>query len=258
MRIFVCLKQVPDTETRIKINADKNGIDTNGIKWIMNPYDEHAVEEAVKLKEAAGTGKVTVISVGPKLRLVNALRTAMAMGADDGILIDGPETLDLLTTAKALASAIKKEGPFDLLVTGKLSIDDGAGAVSQMLAQLLDLPQVTNVNKLEKTPEGWTAEREVEGGAREVYEVQGAALIAANKGLNKPRFASLPGIMKAKAKPLKEMALADLSLDVNSQKVKLVSYELPPERGACKMITGDASAQAKELVKLLKEEAKVL
>src|SRR5262245_43669442 len=126
MKIFVCIKQVPDTETRIQVKADKSGIEETGIKWVMNPYDEFAVEEALKVKEAAGAGSVTVISIGPKGRVTDSLRTAMAMGADDGIVVDCADYLDPYLTAKALAGAIKKEGAFDLVFAGKLAIDDNA------------------------------------------------------------------------------------------------------------------------------------
>lgn len=258
MRIFVLVKQVPDTETRIKITGDKSGIDLNGIKWVVNPYDEFAIEEAVKTKETLGSGQVTVVTVGPKVRAVNAIRTAMAMGADDGILIDSPETLDLLTTSKAIARAIQKEGAFDAIMSGKLAIDDSSSAVSQMVAELLKLPHVVNANKIEKSGSSWKVEREIEGGAKEVYEINGAAVFGANKGLNKPRFASLPGIMKAKAKPVKELSLADLDLNEGAQKVRMTQFELPADRTAVKMIAGDADQQAKELARLLKEEAKVL
>ncbi|MBX3020500.1 MAG: electron transfer flavoprotein subunit beta/FixA family protein [Bdellovibrionales bacterium] len=257
MKIFVCLKQVPDTETRIQIKADKSGIEENGVKWVMNPYDEFAVEEALKLKEAKGAGSVTVISVGPKARVTEALRTAMAMGADDGIVIDSNEPLDTFWTAKALAGAIQKEGAFDMIFAGKLAIDDNAASVPQILAEALGLPHVTVVTKL--TAGGTlVAEREIEGGAREIFEVQGPCVIAANKGLNTPRYASLPGIMKAKKKPLKEMALADTGVQASQLKTRLKDFQLPPEKPAVKMIAGDAATQAKELVRLIMDEAKVL
>ena len=137
MRIFVCLKQVPDTETRIQVKADRSGIEENGVKWVMNPYDEYAVEEALKIRDAKGGGQVTVVSLGPKARVTEALRTAMAMGADDGIVIDSPEALDTYWTAKALASAIQKESAFDLVLTGKLAIDDNAASVPQITADQL-------------------------------------------------------------------------------------------------------------------------
>lgn len=257
MKIFVCLKQVPDTETRIQVKADKSGIVEDGIKWVMNPYDEYAVEEALKVKEAKGAGSVTVISVGPKARVSEALRTAMAMGADDAIVIDSPDQLDSYWTAKALAGAIQKEGAFDLVFGGKLAIDDNAASVPQILAEALNVPHVTVVSKLAVAGEV-TAEREIEGGAREVFSVSGPCVIAANKGLNTPRYASLPGIMKAKKKPLKELTLADVGVDADKLKTRLKDFQLPPEKPAVKMIPGDAGAQAKELVRLLMDEAKVL
>jgi electron transfer flavoprotein beta subunit len=257
MRIFVCIKQVPDTETRIQIKADKSGIEEAGVKWVMNPYDEYAVEEALKLKEAKGAGTVTVVTVGPKARAQEALRTAMAMGADDGILIDTADSLDSFWTAKALAGAIKKEGAFDFIYTGKLAIDDNASSVPQMLAENLEVPHVTVVSKLTYA-DSVIAERETEGGAREVFALTGPCVIAANKGLNTPRYASLPGIMKAKKKPLKEVPLADVGVSASQLKTRFKDFQLPPEKPAVKMLQGDPAQQAQELVKLLLEEAKVL
>jgi electron transfer flavoprotein beta subunit len=257
MKIFVCIKQVPDTETRIQIKADKSGIEETGVKWVMNPYDEYAVEEALKWKEAKGAGSVTVVTVGPKARASEALRTAMAMGADDGIVIDSGETLDTFWTAKALAGAIQKEGAFDMIFAGKLAIDDNAASVPQILAEILGVPHVTVVSKATNgTP--LVAEREIEGGAREIFEINGPCVLAANKGLNTPRYASLPGIMKAKKKPLKEISLADAGVSAAQLKVRLTGFALPPEKPAVKMLSGDAAAQAKELVRLIMEEAKVL
>ncbi len=257
MKIFVCIKQVPDTETRIQLKADRSGIEETGIKWVMNPYDEYAVEEALKLRESKGAGTVTVVTIGPKTRVTDALRTAMAMGADDGIVIDSADHLDPYLTAKALAGAIQKEGAFDIVFTGKLAIDDNAASVPQILAESLGVPHVTMVTKFSASGT-IAAEREVEGGAREVFEIQGPCVIAANKGLNTPRYASLPGIMKAKKKPLKELTLADTGMQASQIKVRLKNFELPPEKPKVKMIAGDAGAQAKELVQLLLEEAKVL
>lgn len=257
MKIFVCLKQVPDTETRIQVKADRSGIEETGVKWVINPYDEYAVEEALKLKEAKGSGQVTVITIGPKARSSEALRTAMAMGADDAIVIDSTEYLDSYWTAKALAGAIQKEGAFDFILTGKLAIDDNAASVPQMLAEALNIPHVTVVSKLTMGT-SILAEREVEGGAREVFEITGPCVIAANKGLNTPRYASLPGIMKAKKKPLKELSLNDTGVAAGASKVRLKDFQLPKEKPAVKMIAGDAATQAKELVRLVMEEAKVL
>ncbi len=257
MKIFVCLKQVPDTESRIQINADKTGIEESGLKWIMNPYDEYAVEEALKIREANAGSTVTVISAGPKARVAECLRTAMAMGADDAIVIDTVLTLDAFTTAKAIAAAIQKEGAFDLILTGKLAIDDNAASVPQALAEILGVPHVTVITKLTVGGE-ISAEREVEGGAREVFTVQGPCVLAANKGLNTPRYASLPGIMKAKKKPLMEIALVDLGITADNMKTRYKNFSLPPSKPAVKMLSGEPAAQAKELVRLLMEEAKVL
>lgn len=258
MRIFVCIKQVPDTETKIKIKPDGSGIDTTGIKWVMNPYDEFAVEEALKIKEAGKANNVTVLSVGPKARVSETLRTALAMGADDAVVIDTNEELDQYATAKALAAAIKAEGDFKIILTGKLAIDDNASAVSQMVAEFLGAPHATVVSKLTVEAENLIAERETEGGTREVIQLQMPALVAANKGLNMPRYASLPGIMKAKKKTIKEVSLDSLQVSGNDVKVKFSQFQMPPEKPAVKMLSGDAGAQAAELAKLLREEAKVI
>lgn len=257
MKIVVCLKQVPDTETKIKLGADGQSIDTNGIKWVVNPYDEYAVEEAVKTRDAHPGSQVHVLCVGPKKRTADAVRTALAMGADEGILIDAPENLDPATTAQALAKAIQAEGGAQLIFAGKLAIDDNASSVPQMVAELLSIPHTTVVSKLAVTPESVTAERDVEGGAKEVAQLALPAMIAANKGLNMPRYASLPGIMKAKKKVLKELDLAGLGVNTVAL-TKTLSLELPADKPPVKMLTGDSGAQAAQLVQLLRDEAKVL
>lgn len=259
MKIFVCVKQVPDTETKIKINAEKNGIDTNGIKWVMNPYDEFAVEEALKLKQANAGSTVTAVSLGPKKRVVDSLRTALAMGADDAIVIDAPENIDCNATAKALAAAIsQEEGDHSVIFTGKLAIDDNAASVSQMMAEYLKVPHTTVVTKFDHEGDKVVVEREVEGGSKEVVQMSTPAVVAANKGLNMPRYASLPGIMKAKKKPVKELEFSALGVADDQIKVQFKNFELPAEKPACKMIEGEAAAQASELAKLLREEAKVI
>lgn len=258
MKIFVCIKQVPDTETKIKLLADGSGIDEAGIKWVVNPYDEIAIEEGLKLKETFSGSTVTAVTVGPKARAGDALRTAMAMGADDSILIDAPSNIDGFSAAKAMAAAIKKEGGADLVLTGKLAIDDNASATPQFLAEFLEIPHVTVVSKLNVTENSLEAEREIEGGSKEVFELQLPALVAANKGLNMPRYASLPGIMKAKKKPLKELSLSDLGLDDSMTRVSYSGFQLPSEKPPVKMIDGEPAQQAAELVRLLKDEAKVL
>lgn len=258
MRIYVCIKQVPDTETRIKLTSDSQGIETNGIKWVINPYDEFAIEEAIRFKEAGSDVQVTAVTLGPKARVNNALLTAMAMGADDSILINTDAPLDGLATAKALAAAIKAEGDFGIVYAGKLAIDGNVSAVPLMLAELLNIPHASVVSKTEYSDGAVTASREIEGGTTETFKLKLPAMITANKGLNKPRFASLPGIMKAKKKPIKEVSLDDLGVSADSSKVKFTNYELPAEKATCKMIEGDPAAQVEELVRLLQEEAKVL
>ncbi len=257
MKIFVCIKQVPDTETKIKISPDQSNIDVTGIKWVMNPYDEYAVEEANKLRDANPGSQVFVISVGPKARVVESLRTALAMGADEAIVING-ENLDNLSTAKALAEVIKSEGGASVIFTGKLAIDDNSSAVSQMVAEFLNIPHSTVVSKFTYGGENVVVERDIEGGAKEVVQMMNPSLVAANKGLNMPRYASLPGIMKAKKKVIKEVEASSLNISAANNKIVYSGFALPADKPAVKMISGDSAAQASELVKLLRDEAKVL
>lgn len=257
MRIFVCVKQVPDTETKIKLKPDASGIDPTGIKWVMNPYDEYAVEEAVKSRESGKATSVVVVSVGPKTRVVETLRTALAMGADEAIVVDASDDIDSSMTAKALAAAIKAEGEFGMVMTGKLAIDDNLASVSQMLAENLSIPHTTVVSKLEQG-DVVLSEREVEGGTKEIVQLTKPALIAANKGLNMPRYPSLPGIMKAKKKVIKELTLEGLGVSASDRRTLHKSFQLPPEKPPVKMIEGDAATQAKTLATLLRQEAKVL
>jgi electron transfer flavoprotein beta subunit len=257
MNIYVCVKQVPDTETKIKLAAGNNGIDTAGIKWIMSPYDEFAVEEALRLKEKNAGSTVTVLSAGPA-RVVDTIRQALAMGADNGIHIDVPETADNNLAAKALAGALLKEPKIDLVFSGKEAIDDGAAQTSQLAAEYAGLPILTVVLNAEYMPTGVKAKREVEGGAIEVLEAPLPLWIAAQKGMNEPRYASLPNIMKAKKKEVKVYKMADVGVSDADQKIRYKNYQLPPPKQAGKKIAGEPAAQAKELVRLLHEEAKVI
>lgn len=256
MNVVVCIKQVPDTETKIQLSGD--GINTQGVKWVMNPYDEFAVEEALKFKAANPSAIVTAISMGPKARVSEALRTALAMGADEAVVIDAPENTDNNTAAKALAGAIKSLGEIKLVYTGKLAIDDNASAVTQMVAEYLGFPHATGASKADYSATAVTVEREIEGGAREVIELKLPAVVGANKGLNTPRYASLPGIMKAKKKVIKELTFADVGVSSTDAKLKYSSFQLPPDRPQVKIIAGDAATQSAELAKLLREEAKVI
>lgn len=262
MNIFVCIKQVPDTETKIKANADSSFIDTSSIKWIMNPYDEFAVEQALLIKAAQSDSTVTIVRVGG-VKDSEALRTAMAMGADDSILIEGPDDLDSYTTAKALKLAIEKSGKTpDLILTGKQAIDDDCLQVPQLLAQMLNLPSVSVVVGCDYDGSNLTLKREVEGGALEIYSCPTPAVIACNKGLNTPRYASLPGIMKAKKKPLAKHSLADLGIEESEKRIKYSNFRLPPEKPPGKKFDAmDEANQAKvvsEVVELLRNEAKVI
>ncbi len=257
MNIYVCVKQVPDTETKIKLNSDNSGIDTAGVKWIISPYDEFAIEEALRLKEKNTGSTVTVLSAGPA-RVVDSLRTALAMGADSGIHIELLETADNNSAAKALAAALQKEAKVDLVFTGKEAIDDGAAQVSQLLAEYLGFPYVTVILNVEYSADSLKCKREIEGGAYEMVQVSVPAVIAAQKGLNEPRYATLPNIMKAKKKEVKAYKAAELGVGENDQKIRYKNFQLPPPKQAGKKIAGDPALQAKELVRLLHEEAKVV
>lgn len=257
MNIYVCIKQVPDTETKIKLNGDNSWIDTTGIKWILSPYDEFAVEEALRVKEKNAGSTVTVLSAGPA-RAVEAIRTALAMGADNGVHIEIPETADNHLAAKALGLALKKEAKVDLVFTGKEAIDDGAAMTSQLIAEHAGLPYVTAVMGIEYSAASLKCKREVEGGAFELIETSLPALIAAQKGLNEPRYASLPNIMKAKKKEVKSLKMADVGVSESDQKIRYKNFQLPPPKAAGKKLSGDIPAQAKELARLLREEAKVV
>lgn len=257
MNIFVCVRQVPDTETKIKLNGDSSGIDTAGVKWIMSPYDEFAVEEALRLKEKNAGSTVTVISAGPA-RVVDTIRQALAMGADNGIHVEAPESADANYTAKAVAGALKKQPKVDIIFSGKEAIDGGGAQTSQLIAHYLDLPYVTVVLKAEYGAGSVKCQREIEGGAIETIEAPMPLLIAAQKGLNEPRYASLPNIMKAKKKEVQALKAADVGVSDADLKLKLKSFQLPPPKQAGKKLSGDPAAQAKELVRLLREEAKVI
>lgn len=261
MNIFVCIKQVPDTETKIQIKSDNSGIETTGIKWIVNPYDEFAIEEALKLRDKMADGSmVNVITLGPKSRAVDALRTALAMGADNAFIIDGPENVDSYSTASALAKAIQNEGGAGIVFTGKQAIDSDGSQVSQMLAEKLGWPHSTVVIKFELSADKsvCVVDRESDGGTVETLQLKMPAVIAAQKGLNTPRYASLPGIMKAKKKEIKEITLSSLGVESGTAKIIQKNYQLPPNRPQGRFLDGAAAAQASELVKLLKNEAKVI
>ena len=258
MEILVLLKQVPATESMIAVADDGVSIKTDGLKYVMNPYDELAVEEALKIREAQ-SGAVTIVSVG-SAKSVEAIRTGLAMGADKGVLVDpGDMTCDGLATAKILAAAVKSM-PFDLIVAGHRAVDDDNYQVGPAVAELLSIPNISMVIKEAVEDGKITCTCTVEGGTKEV-EAPLPALISTQRGLNEPRYASLPGIMKAKKKPLETKSLADLGLDASQlqPKAAIKALRTPPERKGGRIIDGDSvAAKVAQLVKALHEEAKVV
>ena len=260
MEIIVLLKQVPATESLIVIAEDGVSIKTDDIKWVINPYDEFAVEEALRIKEAHG-GSVTILAVGPE-KTAEAIRTALAMGADKGILIadSALEGLDGLGTARVLAAALKQI-PFDLIVAGQRAVDDDNYLVGPATAEFLDIPHISMVIEQEISDQKIKCQRTVEGGTV-TLEAPLPVLFTTQRGLNEPRYASLPGIMKAKKKPLERQTLSDIGFDaaqLGSPLTKIRALKPPPARKAGIMIPGDSpEAKAAELVRLLHEEAKVV
>jgi electron transfer flavoprotein beta subunit len=258
MKIAVCIKQVPDTETRIRIAPDGKGILESDVNWIVSPYDEFAIEEALKIREAKG-GEVVLVSLGPE-RVQSALRSGLAMGADSALHLKDPlfEQTDTLGTAWALATALKPQAP-DLILMGQQGAGGDNAQIPGLVAEILDLPQVTMAVKIELQDGKATIEREIEG-AHETWEVTLPAVVSAQKGLNEPRYASLKGIMAAKKKLIETKGAADLGLTAErlAPKTRVVALELPPSRSAVKMIEGNADTQVKELLRLLHEEAKVI
>ncbi|AET68725.1 electron transfer flavoprotein, beta subunit [Desulfosporosinus orientis DSM 765] len=254
MNIVVFIKQTFDTEAKIVLDANGK-IDTNGVNLIINPYDEYAIEEGIKLKEKFG-GEVTVVSMGGQ-RAQEAIRTALAMGADKGVLVSDPgEGIDEFSVAEILAKVVK-DIPHDIVLAGRIAIDDGGSQIPVRVAEALSIPSVSSVLKLEIAGTLATITREIDGGT-ELIEVSLPVVVTAQKGLNEPRYPSVAGIMKAKKKPLKTMTLADLGFSAGDLKMVINQYSLPTPRKAGRKIDGDAAQAASELAKLLREEAKVL
>lgn len=249
MKIVVCVKGVPDTEASISVGGDGKHISTDGFEYVISPYDEMAVEEALRIKEAKGDGEVVILSLGPDYA-TGIIRKALAMGADRGLHVKTDAELDPFSIAKSLAEEIKTVQP-DLVFFGKQAVDFDNSQVHIMTAHLLDMPIVTAVTKLELGEGNATARREIEGGV-EVYETTLPACFSAQKGLNEPRYPSLKGIMKAKKKPLdeKEPVATGNCFDIQG-----MSY--PPKRQGGKIV-GEGAEAVPELLRLLREEAKVL
>jgi len=262
MKIAVGIKQVPDTETRIKIGADGKTIDETGVTWVVSPYDEIAVEEALRIREKQG-GEVVVYTVGDE-RAGTALRTVLAMGADRAVHLKDPAfgDSDSLALSRILSAALRAEA-FDLILFGRQAVGTDEGQIGPRVAELLDLPHVSVVVKLAAEGGRFSAEREIEG-AHEIVEGPLPAVITAQKGLNEPRYASLKGILAAKKKEVRVMTASDLGLDPATvgnagSGTRWEKLELPPARNAGRILKDmDPEAAAKELVRLLREEAKVI
>lgn len=251
MKIVVCVKRVPDTETKVKISADGKALDQSGVNYILNPYDEFAVEQALQLKESAG-GEVIAISLGTA-ETEKILRTTLAMGADKAILLKADNYTGITETrtiAKLLATKIKEVGA-DIIFFGRQSIDNDAAALGPSIARELSLPFCGLITKFEKTNEGIKVGREADGGI-ETFTLSLPCVVSANKGLNTPRYASLKGVMAAKTKPLET-----IPVQLSDQLVSVVSLELPGARKEGKIVA-EGSAAVEQLVKLLHEEAKVI
>ena len=249
MKIAVCLKRVPDTTAKIAIGADGKSIDENGVKFVPNPYDEYAIEEGLKLKEAAGAGEVVVLSLGTDAAQ-ETLRTALAIGADRAILLQSAGSPDGLEVARALAAELKGGG-YDLILFGKLAVDDYNHQVGPMVGELLGLPTITSVAHLTLSGGNVAADREIEGGIESVTCML-PAVLTCDKGLNNPRLPSLKGIMAAKKKPLEVKPVT-----LGAGTITTLGLSLPPERKSGRIV-GEGADAVPELVRLLREEAKVI
>ena len=255
MRFLICIKQVPDSTTRVKVTTDGRSVVTDGVTWSISPYDEYAIELALEHKDTAADTVVSVISVGGP-RTKDALRQALAMGCDDATLVggDGVDTLGPFGIASALKSAIEDLKP-DLVLCGKQASDDDQGFVGPALAEALGWPHVAVVTKVGPAADGTEIWKEAEGG-HEVWRASGPAVLTVQKSAKEPRYPSLPGIMKAKKKEIPERSIAGV---LDPVKIEIVTLEPPPVRGGGKIFKdGDTKAHAAELAKLLRDEAKVL
>jgi electron transfer flavoprotein beta subunit len=260
VKIAVCVKQVPSSEARIRAVAGQTAVDVKDIEMVVNPYDEYAVEEALRIKEARGAGEVIIVTVGPESAQAE-MRKCFAMGADRGVIVQDPACQggDGLATARLLAGVVRELQP-DLVLCGKLSIDVESDIVGVAIAELLGWPHVALVTKIESTAQGTLqATREIEGG-REIVEVTLPAVLTAEKGLNEPRYASLKGIMAAKRKPIEiaQPAVEAALVGPQAAGVRVVSMSPPPERTGGRKFEGEVDEIVPKVVELLRNEAKVL
>ncbi|MGG1550743.1 electron transfer flavoprotein subunit beta/FixA family protein [Paenibacillus ferrarius] len=254
MDIFVLLKQTFDTEEKVAV-VD-GAVQEDGVKFVINPYDEYAVEQAIQIRDSVG-GKVTLLAVGPE-RTAEAQRTALAMGADEAVLISDDRIRgDEYEVAEILAAYLRGQS-VDLVLGGNFSVDNGAGQVAIRLAALLDLPHVASITKMDIEGSSAVVRRDAEGDT-EVLEVPLPALFTAQQGLNEPRYPSLPGIMKAKKKPFQHLTLDDVEgASAIIARTERLSLGLPPERQAGRILQGELGQQVTELVQALRNESKVI
>jgi electron transfer flavoprotein beta subunit len=249
MKLLVPVKRVIDYNVKVRVKSDNTGVETSNVKMSMNPFDEIAIEEAVRMKEAGNAEEIIAVSLGVQ-QCQETIRTALAMGADRGIHVKTDDELQPLAVAKLLKALVDKESP-DLVILGKQAIDDDSNQTGQMLAALLDWPQGTFASGIELADGKATVIREVDGGL-ETIEISMPAVISTDLRLNEPRYASLPNIMKAKKKPIEEITPADLGVDI-TPRLTTLKVEEPPRREAGVMVESVA-----ELVDKLKNEAKVI
>lgn len=251
MKTLVTVKRVPDPETTIRVKPDGSGIVTDNVKYVINPFDEIAIEEALRIKEKQGGGEVVLVSIGGK-NVTEQLRTGLAMGADRAILVMCEQDIDSLAVANILSKVVARENP-ELVLMGKQAIDDDANQAGQMLASLLSWPQATFASKVDLAADQKSAQvvREVDGGL-ETIGFPLPAVITTDLRLNEPRYASLPGIMKARKKEIKEVPVAELGADI-TPRLKVLKMEPPPKKEAGKKVE-----TVQELLHLLHTEAKVI
>ena len=256
MKIYVCVKHVPDTAAKITVVGDAGFAET--CKFIINPYDEYSLEEAVQINQREGRGEVVVVTVG-KDSAVATMRSALALGADRGILVKtDAQFLDSALTGRALQKAIEQDGVPDLIFCGKQSIDSEGMQTLFRLAKGFGMPAVTDVVDLSLQDGMAVVEREIGGGAREVLEMPLPCVIGATRGLNEPHYPKLPDIMKAKKKEIKQIDIAQLGLDPTAPQTEIVQLEAVAERGRARMMAGSTREMVQELVRILKEEEKVI
>ncbi|MDP7422197.1 MAG: electron transfer flavoprotein subunit beta/FixA family protein [bacterium] len=256
MNVYVCIKQVPDTEATI-VPKEGGTIDATNIKWIMCPYDEYAVEEAVSFKENHPDCTLVAVSLGPD-RVQETIRLALALGADRGIHIVCDEYLDHILVAKALANAIKDDGEYHLVFAGKQATDDDGYQVPQRLAHSLKAAVATGVVAFKYEDGIIRVTKDVGGGVQEKLELAAPAVITAGKGLNEPRYPKLPNIMKAKRKEIKKLSLADAGITEIENHQTVIEFVPPPEKSGGRVLTGEKEDTVPELVQALNKEAKVI